>query len=256
MRHDTERRGTLWVAGPTAIPTVTAAQMREVDRLMVEDLHVELLQMMESAGHALAVLARRALQGDPRGKHVVVLAGRGGNGGGGLAAARWLANWGARVSVVLAHPKHDLTAAPAHQLAVLERMGVDVRPDDAPIAGAELILDALVGYDLHGEPQGRVAELIGAANAWRIPTIALDVPSGLDPDTGEAAEPTIRAMSTLTLALPKTGLVAPVARRWVGELYLADISVPDLVYRRLGLTVGPIFAKADIVALEAGAPEL
>jgi NAD(P)H-hydrate epimerase len=79
------------------IPTVTVDQMHEVDRLMTEELRIELLQMMENAGGALAEQTRRLLGGTAQGKRIVVLAGRGGNGGGGLTAARRLAIWGARV---------------------------------------------------------------------------------------------------------------------------------------------------------------
>jgi NAD(P)H-hydrate epimerase len=233
------------------IPTVTAAQMREVDRVMVEELHIELLQMMENAGRALAEHARRHLGGDARGRRVIVLAGRGGNGGGGLAAARRLSIWGAQVAVVLAQRPGEMRGVPAQQLAILERLGVDSAADHDALPSAELLLDALVGYSLRGAPRGRVAELIRAANASRVPMIALDIPSGLDPDTGEPRDPTIHATSTLTLALPKTGLLAPHARAWVGDLYLADISVPDVVYRGLGLTVDPIFARGDIVPVGA-----
>jgi NAD(P)H-hydrate epimerase len=232
------------------IPTITAAQMREVDRVMVEELHIELVQMMENAGRALADHARRALGGDVRARKVAVLAGAGGNGGGGSAAARRLSTWGAKVTVVLAQAPQEMKGVPAQQLAILERMGINIRSDDAPIAEAELILDALVGYSLRGAPRGRVAELVRAANARSTPIIALDLPSGLDPDTGVPSDPTIRAASTLTLALPKRGLIAPCARDLVGELYLADISVPEIVYRRLGITVGPIFAMGDIVPVD------
>ena len=82
--------------------------------------------------------------------------------------------------------------------------------------------------------------------------LALDIPSGLDGDSGAASEPTIRAMATLTLALPKAGLLQPAARPWVGTLYVADISVPEVVYRRLVLSVGPLFAQADIVRIADG----
>lgn len=82
------------------IPTLTVAQMREVDRIMVEDLKIELIQMMENVGRTLAQHTRRVfLGGDARGRRVIVLAGGGGNGGGGIAAARRLANWGAQVSI-------------------------------------------------------------------------------------------------------------------------------------------------------------
>jgi NAD(P)H-hydrate epimerase len=235
------------------IPTVTVDQMREVDRLMVEEMGIELLQMMENAGRALAAQARRLLGGDARGRRVVVLVGRGGNGGGGLAAARRLHTWGADVSVVLAQPAESMAGVPAHQLAILDRIGVGRRgPEDASglgrtLAEAELVLDALIGYSLRGPPREPVASLIRAANGAATPILALDVPSGLDGDTGEAHDPTIRAAATLTLALPKAGLLRPAADGWVGELRVADISVPAVVYRRLGIAVEPLFGRSDVV---------
>jgi NAD(P)H-hydrate epimerase len=233
------------------IPTVTVDQMREVDRLMVDEFGIELIQMMENAGRALAEHTRRWLDGDVRGRRVVVLAGRGGNGGGGLAAARRLSIWGADVSVVLGQDAANLDPVPARQLAILGRLGVPVSSANialpAGLNRAEIILDALIGYSLRGAPREAIATLITAANAAAAPTISLDIPSGLGGDSGEPESPTVRAASTLTLALPKAGLVRSAAREWVGDLYLADISVPPAVYSRLGIEVGPIFATADII---------
>jgi NAD(P)H-hydrate epimerase len=235
------------------IPTVTVDQMREVDRLMMEEVEISLLQMMENAGRALATQARQPLGGDVRGRRIVVLAGRGGNGGGGLAAARRLFIWGADVWVVLGQEAEAMQGVPAQQLAILAHLGVPVRgpgqagPDESTLRSADLILDALIGYSLRGAPREPIAALIRVANAAGPPVLALDIPSGLDGDTGAASEPTIRAVTTLTLALPKAGLLQPAARAWVGDLYVADISVPEVAYRRLGLSVGPIFARADIV---------
>jgi NAD(P)H-hydrate epimerase len=209
--------------------------------------------MMENAGRTLAAQARQMLGNDIHGRHIAVLVGRGGNGGGGLAAVRRLFNWGADVSVILGQDAGELQGAPAHQLAILRHMGVPVHdpgqtgPDMSVLGSADLILDALIGYSLRGAPREPIASLIRAATAAGPPVLALDLPSGLDGDLGEASEPTIRAAATLTLALPKAGLVRPAARVWVGDLYLADISVPEVVYGRLGLHVGPIFAQADIV---------
>jgi len=222
--------------------------MREVDGLTVKEAGISLLQMMENAGRCLALQARVMLLGDVLDRRVTVLAGPGGNGGGGLAAARRLAVWGADVEVVLASPPSALADAPAHQLASLEWMGVRIR-ETGPVGDSDLLLDAIFGYSLSGPPTGRPAELIEAANAWPTPILALDLPSGLHPDSGEASEPTIRATATVTLALPKAGLLKPGARAWVGDLYLADISVPARVYQHLGLEVGPIFAQSDLIAI-------
>jgi NAD(P)H-hydrate epimerase len=237
-----------------AVTVVSVEQMREVDRLMTEEVGISLLQMMENAGRCLATHARGMLGGDAGGRQIVVLAGRGGNGGGGLAAARRLVGWGAAVSVVLAQAREDMHGVPRQQLAILEWIGVPVRLAADPIsellAGTDLVIDALIGYSLRGAPTGAVAALIRHANASGRPMLALDLPSGLDGDSGEAADPTIRATETLTLALPKRGLHAAAARPWVGRLHLADISVPEKVYRRLGLSVGLIFAETDIIAID------
>jgi len=233
------------------IPAVTVAEMREVDRAMVEDMGIELIQMMENAGRCLAQHVRAELGGGVQGTRVVVLAGRGGNGGGGLAAARRLVIWGAEVAVLLAHDARSILGVPGHQLAILNRMGVTVLGPDRPYAAAlhdaGHVIDALIGYSLAGAPTGRVAEPIVAANSSGHRITSLDLPSGLQADDGTASDPTIRATTTLTLALPKAGLLRREAAAHVGRLYLADISVPPLVYRRMGVSTGNLFRTSDIV---------
>ena len=220
------------------VPALTTDQMREVDRIMVEDLHIELVQMMENAGRGLAELA--VARFSPA--SVVVLAGPGGNGGGGMVAARHLDNRGRTVSVVLSEPD-GLTRVPAHQAEILTRMGVPIA--DVP-EGADLVLDALIGYSLHGDPIGPAAALIDWANDHAAPILALDTPSGLDVTTGVAGTPCVRATATLTLALPKVGLIGAPS---VGELYLADISVPPLVYQRFGINPPRLFDDAGLIRL-------
>ena len=236
------------------VPHLTTEQMIEVDPAMMEDYHIELMQMMENAGRNLAHLARdRFLDGDAEGKPVVVLAGTGGNGGGALVAARRLHNLGARVQVVLAQPMDKLTPVPAHQFDILTRMRVPVLAAEEidTITTPAVVLDGLIGYSLRGAPQGAAAELIRWANSQRAPILALDVPSGIDAGTGTVYEPAIRASATLTLALPKKGLRMPGAEALVGELYLADISVPRELYASpaLDLSVGPLFREADVIRL-------
>ena len=234
---------------PDVAPAVTAAQMREVDRILVEDFGISLLQMMENAGRAFAELTRIHLSGLRRRK-VVVLAGRGGNGGGGMAAARRLAIWGAQVRVVVAHPERNLAEAAAHQLASLRAMGVLVhRPVEAVslLHEADVVLDALLGYSLDGPPREPEAGMIRFANLQDTPILALDLPSGLDPDTGVPHIPTIRATRTLTLAVPKVGLLRHEAADSVGELWLADISVPPQAYAAVGIDPGLLFSESDLV---------
>ncbi len=233
------------------VPAVSAAQMREVDRIMVEDVGVSLVQMMENAGRAFAELTRIHLSGLRRRK-VVVLAGKGGNGGGGMAAARRLAIWGAEVRVLLAHPETALAQAPVHQLVSLRAIGVPIHDpaEAAPlIQEADVVLDALLGYSLEGPPREPEAGLIRVANSHRTPILALDLPSGLDPDRGVAQDPTVGAARTMTLALPKVGLLRPQAASSVGELWLADISVPSSAFARVGVDPGQLFAEADLIRI-------
>ena len=236
------------------IPYLTTEQMIEVDRAMIEDFGIELVQMMENAGRALAHLARaRFLGGDPIDRHVTVMAGTGGNGGGALVCARRLHSWGAQVTVLLTKPERGFAPVPAHQLRILRQMRVEVGVPETPIGGPnpDLIIDGVIGYSLSDAPRGIAGELIRWANSQGSPILALDVPSGVDATTGTVFDPAIAATATMTLALPKEGLRAPGVEAQVGELYLADISMPPSLYARppLGLHVGHIFSESDIVRL-------
>jgi len=234
------------------IPAITTDQMREVDRLMIEVYGIQLKQMMENAGLNLASLARsRFLSGNPSGKSVIVISGSGGNGGGGLVAARRLHTWGSNVEVFLTKPATDLRGVPADQLSILRAVDVPIHyaNDVDSLPEADLILDAVIGYSLSGNPRGTAAKLIEQANRHNAPILSLDTPSGLDTTSGNAYQPHIQATATLTLALPKTGLMSDTAKEIVGELYLADISVPPSLYQSLGLDVGPIFSQKTIIQI-------
>ena len=163
---------------------------------------------------------------------MLVLAGSGGNGGDGMVAARFLHSWGGQPAVWLSHDAATLhvQSAAAHQLRSLRALGLPIHPPDqdesSAFPDADLIVDALLGFGLSGPPSGPAAHLITAANAHPAPVLAVDLPSGLDARTGHPYDPCIRADATLTLALPKTGLLAPTARPVTGELAVADIGVP------------------------------
>ncbi len=241
------------------IPYLSTEQMREVDRAMIEDYGITLIQMMENAGRNLAALARqRFLDGDPVGKQVIVLAGKGGNGGGGLVCARRLHSWGAEVSVFLGANAEEFRGVPATQLEIVEKLGLPVgswrdlsqqRDLDDSDFHPDLIIDALFGYSLSGAPRGGAETAIRWANRQSAPILSLDVPSGVEATTGCVFNPAIVATATMTLALPKQGLRSPEARSNIGELYLADIGVPPEVYTALGLTVPPIFAASDVIRI-------
>src|SRR5215469_5704539 len=166
------------------VPALTTAQMREVDRIAIEETGPNLFQMMENAGRNLAEMALEQLGRDWQRARIVVLAGTGGNGGGGITAARHLANRGARVELCLAAPD-KLSEVAAWQRRVFQSTsGKEVQFRNLDPAQVHLILDALIGYGLQSAPQGIFAELIRWANTTRAPIISLDVPSGLDSTTG------------------------------------------------------------------------
>jgi NAD(P)H-hydrate epimerase len=222
------------------VPTVTADEMREVDRVATEDVGLQLLQMMENAGRNLALAVREHV-GDT--DDVVVLAGNGGNGGGGLACARHLANHGVSVSVVLDRPGEELTSAAAMQFGVLDAMDVSVGvASETQVTGAAVV-DALVGYGLGGPLRGTGATLVEA-----IPddstVVSLDVPTGRNATTGDQPGPAVDPDAVVTLALPKTGLVGLDC-----SITLADIGIPAVVYDSAGISYEGLFDGEYLVAL-------
>lgn len=225
------------------VPAVTADEMRTVDRVAVEDVGLRLLQLMENAGRNLAAVVRERLADADRGP-VVVFAGAGGNGGGGLCAARHLSNHGAAVRVVLDRDHDALEGAAAVQRRVLRGTTVEVTSEGAPVGDAAVLVDALVGYGLTGTLTGRVADLVEACNGASAPVVSLDVPSGLDATTGRHRGPVVDAAETVTLALPKTGLAG------VSDLSLADIGLPAGTFREAGIEYEQPFDDRDVVALE------
>lgn len=230
------------------VPAVTADQMREVDRVAVEDFGLGILQMMENAGRNLAQNVLDMLGGTEG--EITVLAGAGGNGGGGLCCARHIHNRGHKVWVVLDREEATFKGAAHVQLRILRAAGLE------PVATSQtrdvlrrskVVVDALIGYSLRGAPRGRAAELIELCNRHAAQVVSLDVPSGLHATTGVAAGAVVRPDRTLTLALPKTGL-----RSVTGELLLADIGIPPEVFHRLGLSsFESPFGKSYTVRLEA-----
>ncbi|TMF32620.1 MAG: hypothetical protein E6I26_14965 [Chloroflexi bacterium] len=162
------------VSRASSIPTVSAAEMAEVDGLAIDEFGIDLLQMIEQAGSHLAELVRAEVGGDLRSRRVIVAVGPGNNGGGGLAAARHLVNRGASVRVILARPVNRSSEAGRHQLATLLQMSVDCCvaiydvPDDElarEFVSADAVIDAVLGYRGSGPPHDGV--LAGRASGSR-----------------------------------------------------------------------------------------
>lgn len=233
------------------VPYVSASEMRAVDQAMVSMYGISVVQMMEHAGRLLAVLAVQEFFAAGPGR-VVVLAGSGGNGGGGLVCARNLANWGFEVTVVTSRPSSELRGLAALQFRIAQRMKLTslAAQDVEELPSPDLIVDALIGYGLDGPPQEQYARLIVLANADSAPVLSLDVPSGLDATTGEPLDPCIQADVTLTLALPKTAFQTDQGQARAGRLFLGDIGVPPSLYQELGIEVAASpFAQSSIVRI-------
>lgn len=242
----------------SSVPLVTAAEMREIERLALEDYGLDILQVMENVGRSVATLAMAMLGRHARGQRIVVLAGGGNKGGGGLAAVRHLINAGYRVEPVLGAVEEEMSQPSRRQLHILRQAGI-VEPRDREtseitleehLIRAELVIDALVGYGLVGPSSGITAAITDLANASRRPLLALDLPTGVNATTGELSGPSIKASTTLALGLPKKGLLEPQAKERVGHLYLADVGIPQMVQQRAGVAAMDVFGEGPIVRLK------
>lgn len=220
------------------LPVVGAAEMRRLDEAATRRFGIAAETLMENAGAAAAEACAahlRSLGREPAGAKVVVCCGRGANGGDGLVVARALAGAGATVSVFLAPPKKDAGGYPALVKAVLAKAlaaGVSVKEAGegaglgAALAGADLAVDALLGTGASGKPAGVVHHMIQELTRSKKPVVALDIPSGIHPDTGYHSGAFVNAALTLTFGLPKRGLLAAHARKSVGALKILDIGYP------------------------------
>lgn len=236
---------------------VTAQQMRDVQRVAQEEYGIEIIQLTENAGRAAALLCLEMLGGKGRGQRIVILCGGGNTGAAGLAAARHLSNWGFRVDPIVSGVEEEASFTTRKQLQTLRHAGI-LEPADLEsseitvedqLANADLVVDALVGYGLEGAPQGIASAVAHLALQANRPTLALDVPTGVNATTGEVSSPAIRACTTLMLDLPKRGVMEPAARAHTGELFVADLGIPVSVPERLGIQVAGLFNEGPIVRL-------
>ena len=208
---------------------VSASQMQHISLLATGKYGLDMRALMEEAGKSLANLAAHLT---PKGPSLVV-AGRGNNGGAGLAAARHLAEMGRPVWVVPTHEAENYSGVPKEQLEKLgEYKNIRVR-SGLPKMKFQCIIDTAVGIHLEGPPRGRTLDVITVLNGMNgCPVISLDAPTGMDVDDGSVPGDVVQATATLSLVLPKAG-VKPGGH--VGELYLAGLGLPGDLFGDLGL---------------------
>ena len=229
------------------VPHVSEAEMRKIDRIAIEEFNLSILQMMENAGRNLALFTIEQLK-KINGSKVLIFAGSGGNGGGGLCAARHLTNHGIQVSIILNKDREDLKGAANTQLEILQNSNINpILKEELPQAvdSCDLIIDALIGYSLKGDPKGITKVFIDMINRSGKRIISLDIPSGIDATSGDAYNPCVKADQTLTLALPKTGL----HNQNAGEIYLADIGIPNNLYTKIGITFNNIWNEKYFISI-------
>lgn len=228
------------------VPAVTAEQMRELDRIATEETGPTLHQMMENAGRILALLTMDLLGSRFRSAKVVILAGSGGNGGGGICGGRHLSNHGVNVGLYLAAPNRLSDAASLQRKIFRSGAGSEMSAEQLMECAPDFIVDALVGYSLKPSHSDTMSELISWANRQSAPILSLDIPSGVEATTGAIIEEAIRPKWTLTLALPKSGLTPSNS----GQLLLADIGIPISVIRRLAPAYCSPYDKQFFVRIE------
>ncbi len=204
---------------------VSAEQMAKIDRVAIRKFGISLLQMMELAGLRLASLCTKYTTKTSK---VLVLVGSGHNGGGGLVAAKHLHGLGYNVTIFLT--VKNLKPTTKHQLNIIKKLQVQILTKKPNFTGFDLLIDSILGYNLKGKVKEPTKSIIEALNSSNTSIISLDLPSGLNPNTGEPEGVAIKASATLTLAAPKIGLMKSVAKSYTGQLYLADIGIPKEVF--------------------------
>ena len=225
------------------IPAVTSEQMSQIDEIATKDFGVEIEFMMEHASRLLANLSEVYLsEGKFKKPKIVVLAGKGNNGGGVLTAARYLVNKGYDIQIITSSPIEELYENAERQAIILEKMNsfvelFDYEKHKSSILEADFIIEGLLGYSILGDPKPPISQLIDLANNSEAVILSNDIPSGLNPDNGMPGNPTIKATATLTLALPKVGILGLNPSEYTGKLFLGNIHIPQGVYEKIGITI-------------------
>jgi NAD(P)H-hydrate epimerase len=219
-----------------APPILNREQSRAVDRIAIDQLGISSLVLMENAGRGCVdVLERLGINGP-----AVILCGKGNNAGDGFVIARHLAIRNHDCRVLLLCDPRELTGDAAANFAILEKTGASIADlsryandtnalqtrFDELAAGATWLIDAILGTGARGEPRPPFDTAIDWINSQPAKKLAVDIPSGLDCDTGEPAIHTIRADHTCTFATMKLGFTQPAAKPFTGQVHICDIGLP------------------------------
>jgi len=214
---------------------MTRQAVRQIDRRAIEEFGIPGVVLMENAGRGAARVILDLLD-DPAGSRVAIVCGAGNNGGDGFVIARHLHNEHVEVVTYLAVEPQRLAGDALVNYQIVRRMGLPIHPLIHPdriaeaadvLRGSRVVVDALLGTGFSGQVRPPLDAVIAVINSLRGPkVVAVDVPSGLDCDTGRPSNATIRADVTVTFVAPKVGFAQPGANRYVGRIVVVDIGVP------------------------------
>lgn len=214
----------------------TAEEMRRIDRRVQEEYGLPELVLMENAGSHVAEAVEALAGGRAEGKRVCLIAGSGNNGGDAFSAARYLVNRGARVQVFLAGEKGHLKESPAVMFQALEHMAAEIHPLEGDrdwdrlrlsLRFADVIVDGILGTGFSGELRKKTLRLIEMINEAKKPVLAIDVPSGVETDTGVVGTAAVKAAATLSLGLLKPAHFFGSGAGLAGDVSVHDIGIPQ-----------------------------
>jgi len=218
---------------------VTAKEMAAMDRRTIEEVGIPGMVLMENAGREIVAAVQDTL-GDMHNKKIAIFCGKGNNGGDGYVVARYLSNLGARVSCFLIGEHKDVKGDAATNLKILKEIGVEVietnnREHVGPATGAHMLVDGLLGTGVTGPLRGFLSEVVDCMNDFDAPIVAIDLPTGVESDTGAVPGACVKAKITVTMACKKRGLLFSPGREYAGEIRVADISIPSHVKHESGV---------------------
>lgn len=234
---------------------VTAGEMREIDRITIEEKHIPGLVLMENAGLGVVRVVEEALQ-TIDGRRITILCGKGNNGGDGFVVARHLLNRGHDVSTGLVGDQSGVKGDALTNLRAAEGSGIEIltiesKRDLKRLGHGDLIVDALLGTGVSGRVTGFLGDVIEWINDAPAPVVSVDLPSGLHSDDGKVEGPCVRADFTATMAELKRGLVMPPGREQAGEITVVDIGSPEFVTQSVDVRTFLLEADDIVVRLPA-----
>jgi len=237
-----------------AIKVVTPEEMSVIDRKTIEDFGISSFTLMESAGRSVYSFIRSFFENDLKYLNVAVVVGRGNNGGDGLVVARYLVDKVSNLDVFLLNEATALKGDARKNFELLEKMGanlveVEVLPS---LEEYDLVVDAIFGTGFHGEPDDRLLKCFEKINLSGTLVISVDIPSGVNGETGEVIKGAVVADYTVTMGTVKRGHLLYPGKAFTGELYIADIGIPESFYNEIDILVPEVDDIRELLPVRIG----